>query len=130
MAQRQRSPRCERYSFRQTAKTRRDPGAVALREILRIGEIAARRHGQDSFTAARMNAQRISSRAPMPPQLNRVDRSANFDCKRARLGGTTIKKGAKSHVSRSEGENDARILPYPPPRKSTLAKTNHLPNIS
>ncbi|RTL73870.1 MAG: hypothetical protein EKK36_12695, partial [Bradyrhizobiaceae bacterium] len=24
----------------------------------------------------------------------------------------------------------ARILPYPPPGKSALAKTNHLPNIS
>jgi hypothetical protein len=40
-----------------------------------------------------------------------------------------IKEGASGHVCDSGDQKFARILPYPPPRKSLGAKTNHLPNI-
>src|SRR3569623_1398792 len=130
MTQRQRRTDRKRRRLRQAAEARGAPGAMTLRKILRIGQIAARRHGQDGFAAARMDAQRVAPRAAMPAQLNRINRGADFDGKRARFGGAAIKEGAKSHVRRSEGEDNARILPYPPPGKSALAKTNHLPNIS
>jgi hypothetical protein len=76
-----------------------------------------------------MNAQRISTRATMSPQSDRENLRSEFDGNGRWFVGTAIKKGAKSHVSRSGVQEVAGILPYLPPRKAVGAKTNHLPNI-
>ena len=116
-------------SFRQSTETRGDPSTMTLREVARVGDGAAWRHREDRFAIARMNTQRITARAAMPTQPNGEDLRTEFDRDGGRFGGTTIKEGAKSHVSRSGRQEVAGILPYPPPRKSLSAKTNHLPNI-
>src|ERR1700680_1531182 len=57
--------RKKRRRLRQPPKARCNPAAVTLREILGIGDRAARRHGQDRFAVAWMNAQGAAKRAPM-----------------------------------------------------------------
>ena len=52
---------------------------MTLREILRLGDGSARRHRQDRFAIARMNAQRVPPRAAMPAQPDRVDLRAVLD---------------------------------------------------
>ena len=128
-AQRQHGARKKWCRLWQTTETRGDPATVTLREILGVGDGAARRHGQDRFTVAWMNAQRVAARAPMPAQPHRVDLRAMFHQKARRFVRPPIKKGASGHVCDSGEEEFARILPYPPPVKSLGAKTNHLPNI-
>ena len=128
-AQRHHGARMKRRRLRQTAEARGDPAAVTLREILGVGQGAARRHGQDRFAVAWMNAQRVAARAAVPAQPNRVDLRAVLDQKSRGFGRPPIKEGASSHVCKSGEQEFARILPYPPPVKSLGAKTNHLPNI-
>ncbi len=76
-----------------------------------------------------MNSQRVTARAAVPSQSDRVDLRAMFDKKTRRFGGPPIKEGAGGHVCQSGEQEFARILPYPPPGKALGAKTNHLPNI-
>ncbi len=129
-AQRHRRAVRKRCCFRQTAKTRGDPSAVTLCEVLGFNQISARRHGENGFAHARMNSQRVAACAAMTPQLNRVERRADSHREGARFGGTAVKQSAKSHVSGPGQQEFAGILPYPPPVKFIGAKTNHLPNIS
>src|SRR4051812_5201874 len=128
-AQRHHGARKKRRRLRQPAETRGDPGAMAMRKLLGIGERAARRHGENSFAVAWMNAQRVAPRAAMPPQPYRIDLRAMFDEKARGFGGPLIEESAGGHVSKSGQREIAGILPYPPPVKSLGAKTNHLPNI-
>ena len=121
--------RKKRRCFRQAAKARGDPGTMAVRKLPGIVKRAARRHGENGFAVARMNAQRVAPRAAMPAQSYRIDLRAMFDEKARRFGGPLIKEGASGHVCKSGQRKVARILPYPPPVKSLGAKTNHLPNI-
>ena len=72
-AQRHHGARKKGCRLRQTAEARGDPAAVTLREILGVGDGAAGRHGQDRFAVARMNAQGVAPRAPMPAQPDRID---------------------------------------------------------
>ena len=97
-AQRNHGARKKWRCLRQPAETRGDPGAMAVRELLGIGKRAARRHGENGFAIARMNAQRIAPRAAMPPQSYRIDLRAMFDEKARRFGGPLIKEGAGGHV--------------------------------
>jgi hypothetical protein len=119
----------KRRGLRQPAEARGDPAAVTLREILGVGDGAARRHGQDGFAVAWMNAQGVAPRAAVPAQPDRVDLRAMLDQKARRFGRPPIKEGASGHICQSGREEFARILPYLPPVKSLGAKTNHLPNI-
>ncbi|OIQ65907.1 hypothetical protein GALL_525300 [mine drainage metagenome] len=128
-AQRNHRARKKRCRLWQPAEARGNPATMALREILGVGDGAAWRHRQDRFALARMNAQRIATRAPMAAQPNRVDLRAMLDEKARRFVRPPIKKGASGHVCDSGDQEFARILPYPPPVKSLGAKTNHLPNI-
>ena len=128
-AQRHHGARKKGRGLRQTAEARGDPGAVTLREILGVGDSAARRHGQDGFAVARMNAQGVAPRATVPAQPDRIDLRAVLDQETRRFVGPPIKEGASGHVCDSGDQEFARILPYPPPVKSLGAKTNHLPNI-
>ena len=57
----------------ESAEARGDPGAMALREIFCLCQRAARRHGQDRFAVAWMNAQRVAPRAAVPAQAYRID---------------------------------------------------------
>src|ERR1700731_1836765 len=102
---------------------------MTLGKIFGVGDRAARRHGQDRFTVAWMNAQRIAARAPMPAQPNRVDLRAVLDQKSGGFVRPPIEEGGSGHVFNSGDQEFARILPHPPPVKSLGAKTNHLPNI-
>ena len=90
---------------------------------------AARRHGEDRFAVARMNAQGVAPRAAVPAQPDRIDLRAVLDQRVERFGGPPIEERASGHVCKSGEQEFARILPYPPPVKSLGAKTNHLPNI-
>src|SRR6202012_1863955 len=63
--QRDYGARQNRRRFRQSAEARGDPAAMTLGKILGVGDRAARRHGQDRFTVARMDAQGVAARAPM-----------------------------------------------------------------
>jgi hypothetical protein len=128
-AQRHHGTRKKRRRLRQAAETGGDPAAVTLREILGVGDGAARRHGEDRFAVAGMNAQGVAPRTPVPAQPNRIDLRAVFDQESGRFGRPPIKERASSHVCQSGEQEFARILPYPPPVKSLGAKTNHLPNI-
>jgi hypothetical protein len=114
----------------QTTQSRSNPGTVTLRKVLRIGQIATRRHRQNGFALTWMNAQRVAARSAMAPELNCINRGADFDGEGAGFGRTAVKKCAKDHVSSSGQQEFAGILPYPPPVKFIGAKTNHLPNIS
>ena len=110
-AQRDNGARLKRCGLRQPAETRGDPGAMALRKILGVGERAARRHGQDRFAVAGMNAQGIAPRAPMPAQPDRIDLRAVLDQESGRLGGPPVKESASGHVCKSGDQEFARILP-------------------
>src|SRR5262245_3680850 len=103
---------------------------MTLRKIFRIGQIAARRHRQDRFALTWMNTESVTARTAMAPELNSINRRADFDGEGARFGGTAIKESTKGHVSGSGQQEFAGILPYPPPVEFIGAKTNHLPNIS
>src|SRR5262245_52780242 len=85
----------------QTAETRRNPGAMTLSKVLRIDQITARRHCQNGFALAWMNSECVTARTTMAPELNSVDRRADFNGKGARFSGTAIKKCTKGHVSGS-----------------------------
>src|SRR5467141_3783235 len=128
-AQRQDGTRMKWRSLWQSTEARGDPAAMTLREVLRVGDRATRRHGQDRFTIAWMNAQGVAARAPVPAQPNRIDLRAVLDQKSRRFVRPPIKEGASGHVCKSGEQEFARILPYLPPVKSLGAKTNHLPNI-
>src|SRR3954447_18633147 len=128
-AQRHHGAREKRRRLRQAAETRGNPGAVTVRKLLGIGERAARRHGENGFAVAWMNAQSVTPRAAMPAQAYRIELRAMFDEKARGFGGPLIKEGAGGHVSKSGQREIARILPYPSPVKSFGAETNHLPNI-
>src|ERR1700737_1416713 len=65
-AQRYYSARLKRRGLRQPTETRCDPGTMTLRKVLGVRQRAAGRHGQDCLPIARMNAQGIAARAPMP----------------------------------------------------------------
>lgn len=67
-AERYHRARLERRGLRQATETRGDPRTVTLREVLRFGERAPRRHGEDGFAVARMNSERVAARTAMPTQ--------------------------------------------------------------
>src|SRR3569623_2144401 len=67
-AQRDHRARLKWCGLRQAAKTCRDPRAVALREILCLGERAARRHREDGLAVARMDSERVAPRAAVSAQ--------------------------------------------------------------
>src|SRR5581483_10073101 len=71
----------ERRSLRQAPETRRNPAAMELCELARLRDRAARRHGEDGFAVGRMDAERISARAPVPAQPDRKDLRAMLDQK-------------------------------------------------
>src|SRR4051794_4194097 len=119
-AQRHHCAGMKRCRLRQTAKTRGDPAAMQLRKVPGFGERAARRHRQDRLAIGRVNAQGVAPRAAVPAQPDRKDLRAVLDQKSRGFGGPPIKEGARSHILESGGEGYARILPYPPPRKSHL----------
>src|SRR5262249_16668148 len=81
------------------------------------------------FAIARMNSQGVTPRAPVSSKPNRIDLRPMLDEKARRLVRPPIEKGASGHIGQSGGQENARILPYPPPGKSLGAKTNHLPYI-
>jgi hypothetical protein len=89
-AQRNQSAGKKRGRLGQTAKTRGNPAAMTLREVFRFGDRASRRHGEDGFAVAWMNSQRISARAPMSAQSDRIDLRAMLDEKTRRFGGPPI----------------------------------------
>jgi len=76
-----------------------------------------------SLAVAWMNAQGVTTRAPMAAQPHRVDLRAVLDQKARRFVRPPIEEGASGHVCDSGDQKFARILPYPPPLKSLGAKT-------
>jgi len=128
-AQRQYGARLKGRRLGQTSQTRGDPAAMKLRKIPRLRNCTARRHGQDRFAIRRMDAERVTARAPVPAKSYREKLGAVPDDKSRRFVRPPIEERASSHVCESGEEQFPRILPYPSPRKSLGAKTNHLPNI-
>src|SRR6185312_6638104 len=114
----------ERRRLRQPAEARGDPAAMKLREFARFGDQAARRHGQDGFAVGRMDAERISARASVPPHANRKDLRAVLDQNSRWFGGPPIEERASGHVVKSGEEESTRNLPHLPPWESLGAKTN------
>jgi len=57
-------------AFRQAAETRGDPAAVALREILGVGDRAPAAAWSGSLRGAWMNTHVVAPRAAMPAQPN------------------------------------------------------------
>src|SRR5262249_5612176 len=55
----------ERRRCRQALEPRRNPAAVLLRELFRLLEAAARRHGENHVAGGGVDAQRIASRLAM-----------------------------------------------------------------
>ena len=102
---------------------------MSLGECLCFAHAAARRHGEDHLARRRMNAQRVTARAPMPAELDGEELRAVPDHESRGFGGPPVEERAGSHVWKSGEEQFPRNLPYPPPWKSLGAKTNHLPNI-
>lgn len=113
----------------QPAQASRDPAAMQMCELSRLGDRAARWHGQDRFAVGRVNAQGVTARAPVSPQPDCEKLGAVPDDKSRGFVRPPIKEGACSHVGKSGEEKLTPILPYPPPGKSLGTKTNHLPNI-
>src|SRR5262249_39326414 len=67
-AQRYLDPMRERRRLRQALEPRRDPAAVLLRELFRLLEAAARRHGENHLARGGVDAQRIASGLAMTAQ--------------------------------------------------------------
>ena len=102
---------------------------VAGGKRLGVGQRAPRRHRQNGFAIARMNAQRVAPRTAMSSQANGENLAAMLDGERVGFSRAAIKECAKGHIYGSGRQEIDRILPYPPPREWALRKTNHLPNI-
>ncbi len=96
-AQRQFAARRERRRLRQTAQARGNPGAVPLRERLRLLEAAARRHGQDDLAGRRLDAQRIAACQSVPAQPHQIDRGVERDLDRLRFLRRMEKQRAQPH---------------------------------
>jgi hypothetical protein len=100
-AQRKHGARQKRRGLRQTAKASGNPSAMTLREVLGVSNRAARRHGQDRFAVAWMNAKRVSACPPVSSQSNGVNLRAVFDQKARGFVRPPIKEGAFGHVRNS-----------------------------
>src|SRR5437588_5198652 len=97
-AQRNDRARKERRRLRQPPETRCDPAAMTVGELLGVGQRAARRHGEDRFAVAWMNAERVAPRAAMAAQPDRIDLRSVLDQKARRFGGAAVKEGASGHI--------------------------------
>ena len=91
----------ERDGLRQALQPRRDPGAVALRERLRLAQRAARRHGEHDRAVCGLDAQRVAPRLRVTAQRD-LDRSRRHGRLRSPAG----------RGSRNSARSDMRVLPF------------------
>jgi len=98
-AQRQLDAVRERRRGRQALEPRRDPAAVLLRELFRLLEAAARRHGENHVAGGGVDAQRIASRLAMTAQAHEINRFVENDLNDRGLARTAIEQRAQRHRS-------------------------------
>src|SRR5262249_60892311 len=98
-AQRYLDPMLERRRLRQALEPRRDPAPVLLRELFRLLEAAARRHGENHLARGGVDAQRIASGLAMTAQAYEVNRFVEDDLNDRGLARTTIEQRAQRHGS-------------------------------
>src|SRR5262249_26539155 len=84
----------ERRRLRHPLEPCRDPSTMRLREVARLLEAAARRDGQDDFARHRIDAQGVTARLPVSPQLHKEYRALKNDLDRRRLARTAIEQRA------------------------------------
>src|SRR5262245_11725205 len=89
----------ERRRRRQALESRRDPAAVLLRELFRLLEAAARRHGENHVAGGGVDAQRIASRLTMTAQAHEINRFVENDLNDRGLARTAIEQRAQRHRS-------------------------------
>src|SRR5262249_21312325 len=87
---------------RQALEPRRDPAAVLLRELFRLLEAAARRHGENHLAGGGVDAQRVASRLAMTPQAHEINRFVENDLNDRGLARTAIEQRAQRHGSTLE----------------------------
>src|SRR6516225_2067255 len=92
----------ERCRCRQALEPRGDPAAVLLRELFRLLEAAARRHGENHLAGGGVDAQRIASRLAMPAQAHEINRFVENDLNNRGLARTAIEQRAQRHGSTLE----------------------------
>src|SRR5262245_66013623 len=89
-AQRYLNPGRERRRLRQALEPRRDPAAVLLRELLRLLEAAARRHGENHLARGGVDEQRIASGLAMTAQAHEMNRFGVEELNEQGLGRTAV----------------------------------------
>jgi hypothetical protein len=71
---------------------------VEFRELARILQGAARRHGEDGLAIGRMDAERVPSRAPVPSEADRKDLRTMPEDESRGFGWAPIKERTGGHV--------------------------------
>mgnify|MGYP000982550929 CR=1 FL=1 len=103
-AQRNHRAGLEGRRLRQPAETRGNPAAMHGGKFPRLRDGAARRHGEDRGPIGRMDAERVTSRAPVPPELDREELRAVPDHDGRGFGGPPVEERASSHIWKSGEE--------------------------
>jgi ribosomal protein S9 len=75
---------------------------VLLRELFRLLEAAARRHGENHFAGGGVDAQCIASRLAMTAQAHEINRFVENDLNDRGLARTAIEQRAQRHGSTLE----------------------------